>query len=497
MIQIFQYGPYYKKGERRAISTISRITVLFVILLIGLLSLVVSAVAQVDTVWTGIYRGSRNSDWCLKVIQTADSGFMMGGVYWTDSTAEDFFLVKTDSNGRQQWSRVYSYHFHDVFYSVAQTRDHGYVMSGYVDQGAASGWLAKVDSIGEPIWQYGYGEAGEFYSVYVDTSDYIYAAGSDGHGWFMKLDAEGNVILERHYGGRGGDVLKRVLFLPDGGYLFVGSSSSYGAGFQGYVVRADSSGEEIWHQTYGGPNIDGLGPAIALPNGHYVLGGGSEQNDGYIQFWVIEINSSGEVVWSHTYPHRGDNYLNDLLLAPDGGYLIVGEYTADRPNGYDYTGIKVNSQGEFLWNLDIGPQNDARFKSGISMPDGSYILAGEERVPIYSQEFWLVRTTPDTSRGNSVHLLDPAFPSLFVLNAPYPNPFNAVTKITYSLPISSEVRLDILDISGRKVTQLVEESMGAGSHTILWDARDVHSGSYFCRLTAGGYSRSVGLTVIK
>ncbi|MCD6163540.1 MAG: T9SS type A sorting domain-containing protein [candidate division Zixibacteria bacterium] len=88
-------------------------------------------------------------------------------------------------------------------------------------------------------------------------------------------------------------------------------------------------------------------------------------------------------------------------------------------------------------------------------------------------------------------------PENFSLNQNYPNPFNASTVISFSLKEAAPVTVDIFDLTGAKVTTLVNEHMNAGSHEVVWNASDVASGVYFYKLTAGGVSETKQAVMIK
>ncbi len=66
-----------------------------------------------------------------------------------------------------------------------------------------------------------------------------------------------------------------------------------------------------------------------------------------------------------------------------------------------------------------------------------------------------------------------------------PNPFLRATEIEFSLPRAQGVSLLVFDMQGRTVAALVDGVRGTGRHRVRWDARDVRSGIYFCRLQAG------------
>ena len=124
-------------------------------------------------------------------------------------------------------------------------------------------------------------------------------------------------------------------------------------------------------------------------------------------------------------------------------------------------------------------------------------LAGGAEVPV-SFTFSVVQSAPVgevatlrfaiTAQGvllgeKEIHLQVEA-PRAFVLHGNYPNPFNPITRLGYTLPQASKVSLRIYDMLGREVAQLVEEQHGAGYHEAVWDAGRFASGVYVYRLVA-------------
>ena len=97
---------------------------------------------------------------------------------------------------------------------------------------------------------------------------------------------------------------------------------------------------------------------------------------------------------------------------------------------------------------------------------------------------------------------DTATPRAFGLRANYPNPFNPMTKISYSLPEAQQVELAVYSLDGRRVATLVNETRPAGEHEVIWTGRDdagrlVASGTYFYRINAGPYSSVHKMTLMK
>lgn len=89
------------------------------------------------------------------------------------------------------------------------------------------------------------------------------------------------------------------------------------------------------------------------------------------------------------------------------------------------------------------------------------------------------------------------FPLTFVLNQNYPNPFNPATKISFAIPAEENVSLKVFDILGTEILTIVDERKPAGSYEIDFDATKLVSGVYIYKLTAGQYSSTKKMTLIR
>ena len=88
-------------------------------------------------------------------------------------------------------------------------------------------------------------------------------------------------------------------------------------------------------------------------------------------------------------------------------------------------------------------------------------------------------------------------PSEFALLSNYPNPFNASTVIEYQLPVTSTVKLEIYNLLGEKVATLIDERQDPGQKSVVWDALEVSSGLYFYKLTAGDYTQTKRMMLVR
>ncbi len=88
-------------------------------------------------------------------------------------------------------------------------------------------------------------------------------------------------------------------------------------------------------------------------------------------------------------------------------------------------------------------------------------------------------------------------PTVVSLEQNYPNPFNATTNINYQLPVDSWVNLEVYNVLGEKVATLVEEKQEAGYRSVIWDASEHSSGLYFYKLTAGDFTETKRMMLVK
>ncbi len=122
----------------------------------------------------------------------------------------------------------------------------------------------------------------------------------------------------------------------------------------------------------------------------------------------------------------------------------------------------------------------------LQINSNGYIFAGTIGGGVYSS----INSTTDINETEDL-------PAEFALYQNYPNPFNPETVIRYQLPVSSKVTLGIYDIVGKEVRKLVNDEQEAGSHTVKFNAGNLSSGVYICRITAGDFVKTIKMSLVK
>jgi cyclomaltodextrinase / maltogenic alpha-amylase / neopullulanase len=103
----------------------------------------------------------------------------------------------------------------------------------------------------------------------------------------------------------------------------------------------------------------------------------------------------------------------------------------------------------------------------------------------------------ETSSGLSVDVPESTLPSGLRLEQNWPNPFNPSTTIRYQVSDIRRLKLSVYDLLGKEVAVLVDGPMAAGDHSTTFDAKGLASGSYICRLWAGGETRSIRMLLVR
>ncbi|MBK8128130.1 MAG: hypothetical protein IPK53_04050 [bacterium] len=244
--------------------------------------------------------GGTSSDGCFAIKQTADGGYALAGYTYSglDSGAYDMWLVKTDAEGNQEWSRAFGGASTERCYTMRQTTDGGFVLAGYTTSfgaGYADMWLVKTDASGNLQWSRTYGGTAQDYCYAVQqTADGGYALAGYTRPFgagnadisLVKTDESGNLQWSRTYGGASWDDCSALRQTADGGYALAGSNG---------LVKTDSAGNEESNSAYGGTFY-----ALQLTsNGGYVLAGSTDEGD------MLLVKTTPERAFEHTpKPYR-------------------------------------------------------------------------------------------------------------------------------------------------------------------------------------------------
>lgn len=301
--------------------------------------------------------------------------------------------------------------------AVQQTSDGGYIVAGHSmsNDGDVSGnhgggdyWIVKLNSAGDIQWQKSLGGSNvdDAQSIRQTTDGGYIIAGSsnssDGdisgnHGnydyWIVKLDSSGNMQWQKSLGGSSVDMAQSIQQTSEGGYIVAGSSSSNDGDVNGnhgggdyWIVKLDINGNIQWQKSLGGSSSEQVNSVQQTFDGGYIIAGTTVSTDGDItisygnnDFWVVKLDSGGNMQWQKTLGNIGDNIGYYAQQTFDGGYIAVG--TSFNPSNLesglpDYWVIKLSNNGTIQWDKYFGGSFHDNAITIRQTPEWEYIVAG-------------------------------------------------------------------------------------------------------------------------
>lgn len=283
--------------------------------------------------------GGEGRDRGINLIQTRDGGYAFVGYTSTPpAVQEDVYLVRTDRQGAVLWTGTYGGDGRDNGWAVLETGDGGFLIVGFTDSSGAG----EMD-------------------IYL-----------------VRTDVDGNPLWERTYGGPGSEFGWAMIPAADGGYLLAGQTDSFGEGDKdGYIVKVNVTGDELWSRTFGGPQEDRLYSVDRSADTGFILTGTTKSfGAGGRDAWLVKTTNTGELAWTQVYGEEQDDVGHSVRRTTDGGYIVTGYTQSFSAQDYDSWLIKTDSAGVSKWQTLYGGTRDDRTIYGEQIEGGGYIATG-------------------------------------------------------------------------------------------------------------------------
>ena len=312
--------------------------------------------------WSKIYGGTRDDE-AYAVQQTFDGGYVIAGYSKSFGVVDyDMYLIRTDGQGDTLWTRTYGGIKDDYANTVQQTTDGGFILAGYTNSfvsGADSGniYLIKTDAGGNIKWTSSLGGTkaiSDGYSIkqtldkgYILTGYTNGFSDPNGDAYLLKADSTGLVSWIKTYGSHGVDWGNSVKQTSDGGYIVAGSASFDSTTLLDiYLIKTNSIGDTLWTKTYGGKGYDyGQSVEETIDGGYVVAGYTNNCDTCNYNVCLLKTDGNGNITWTKTCGGAGDDEGNAVHQASDGTYVIAGITNSFGAGDYDMYLIKTDLNG--------------------------------------------------------------------------------------------------------------------------------------------------------
>ena len=349
------------------------------------------------------------------VQQTTDGGYILAGYKKDTQNDGDYWIAKLNSNADIKWEKTYGGSSPDVAESIQQTTDGGYIVVGSTfsndedvtnNKGATDAWILKLNTNGNVEWQKTYG--GSFIDALTNikqTTDggYIavgHSSSNDGDilnnqgyndAWIIKITANGNLEWSKTFGGTNYEEINDVQQIISGEYLIAGYTSSNNGditnnhgNMDSWIIKLQANGSLSWQKTYGGSNNDYANCIQKTNDGHYMIAGSTDSNDGDItnsygdtDAWVIKINDLGNILQQTIVGTNDGEYAVSMLQIHNNNFLIAGSSQNVTSNVDNIFIATLDTNCNLLWQRQI-PQGDSGSipQTIFETPDCGYMLFG-------------------------------------------------------------------------------------------------------------------------
>jgi len=364
--------------------------------------------------------GGHHAEFLYDGLYTLDYGFLtVGGSFSASGDVPshrglfDAYVTKTGESGQKEWTRVWGGRGNDIFRSIMNAGDGGYVLAA--SSSSPQGGDKKVPQIGqEDIW-------------------------------LIRLDITGAETAQAVLGGAANDYPVRVVRTRDGGLLIGGVSysepvagadtlrrkpgvilkKSPSRGNADYwIIKLDAAFGLEWEKSIGGSKADILTGIAELPDGRIIAAGysnspasGDKEADarGGNDWWIVALSPSGDLLWQRQYGGDANDELYVLAVAPDGSFF-TGGFTSTREDEKvqtDMALVKWDAGGRLIWKKTYDRSSKDILQDMVVEDDGTLLLGGyagkmmrpldkalRRKTPVTeNQDFWVIRTGPD---GNKI-----------------------------------------------------------------------------------------------
>lgn len=415
--------------------------------------------------WQRVYGGT-DRDLPVAVVETTDGGLILGvetlsnpsGTKESSSFGSyDYWVIRLNSQGVLVWEKTFGGSGVDFLADLALLADGSILVGG----GSASpisgnktttgeqlhGWLVCLDEHGNKRWEKSMGGSGNdsFVSMNImhDAGVIIGGHSTSGVGgdkstepygkddfWIVRLNANGDQVWDRSFGGEAQDIAHQIRQTTDLGFIMVGTTYSGANGNkttdqigQGdvWVLRLDALGHKTWERALGGTDWDDGRDIYETSDGGFLVfassrsgmnGTKTSPNYGDFDAWIVKLDSLGTILWDRSVGGPNSDSIFRVSRTMDRGFLIGGDSFSPTNSSMTVTNhgsgdgwiLRLDKDGNELWQELYGGTEGDAYAMPTPTRDGGYVFTMQSRSNadgnkiwpcIGGMDAWVIKTGPD------------------------------------------------------------------------------------------------------
>lgn len=333
--------------------------------------------------------GGRYSEVGNAILPLEDGILLVGSTESFGKGQKDVYVVKVDNFGNKIWSGAYGGGGVDEANAVVEIKD-GFMLAGTTrsfGNRIQSLYLAKISKTGNLRSQKGYYSDKDDYYVGKDmvkiNENNLLIAGHEDHVKFFNsevnfylnaINTDGQRNGIKRYG-EGEERSNSIISVNDG-YVIAGETDTWGNGAKdSYVIKINKDGDKIWHNAFGWTYDEVANQIIQTKDGGYITVGTTDSDHrNQKDVFVVKIDKDGNKVWQYHYGSKEHEEGRGIVETEDG-YVITG-YTKDtRSYNSDVYLLKIDKQGNIVWHRHYGGEGDDEGNAIAKVKDG-FVVTG-------------------------------------------------------------------------------------------------------------------------
>ena len=429
--------------------------------------------------------------------------------------------LKIDNSGSLLWQKVFLPPVYNQGFGLGITSDNNGNMytCGSVRRanGTNSITLLKYSSGGDLLGSMFFNKTSSSsetpVSVCTDNSGNIYilassnAVGGVNDILMLKYDPSLQLKWQNTFSGSafGNDIPVKMMRSPDNKLVVAAAVYNSPGGLDYAAYRFDTSSALIMQYFYNGTgNNQDLPYDITCDSANNIFITGSSRNYdtlGSEDIFTMKIDPTSVLLWQKRYNGTGRGLDYGTTVTVDSrGNVFVGGTTDKHDFHQQYALLKYNSSGDLEWLTEYSRiENSEDFiYTAIADNRGSIFVTG---ISFDSTSDYDIATNK-YSEPIGIEPISGEVPQDFMLYQNYPNPFNPVTKIRFDVMAKgrsekAKINLSVYDVTGKKISELVNSSLAPGTYSIDFNGSLLPSGVYFCRFVFDGGFKSIKIMLLK